>query len=89
MAQIVEVVYTPAIGDFFQKKLAYTNDMTAGEALSQSGIFTAHPEVKGYVFGVFSEPVHLSSVLKPGDRLEVYRPLITNPKEKRRHRAKR
>ena len=38
---------------------------------------------------VFSRPVSLESVLRDGDRLEVLRPLIADPKQARRERAKK
>ena len=38
---------------------------------------------------VFSRPVGLESVLRDGDRLEVLRPLIADPKQARRERAKK
>lgn len=39
--------------------------------------------------GVFSRRVEFSRVLEDGDRVEVYRPLGTDPKEARRRRAGR
>ncbi|NND65580.1 MAG: RnfH family protein [Gammaproteobacteria bacterium] len=38
--------------------------------------------------GVFSRHVNLDDTLKPGDRIEIYRPLTADPKEIRRQRAK-
>ncbi len=40
-------------------------------------------------FGVFGEPRTLASVLAPGDRVELWRPLLADPKEARRERARR
>ena len=37
--------------------------------------------------GVFGRPVERDTVLGPGDRLELYRPLTMDPKEARRRRA--
>ncbi|WP_312157957.1 RnfH family protein, partial [Pantoea piersonii] len=39
--------------------------------------------------GVFSRPVKLGDTLQEGDRVEIYRPLIADPKELRRQRAER
>jgi putative ubiquitin-RnfH superfamily antitoxin RatB of RatAB toxin-antitoxin module len=36
---------------------------------------------------VFSRPVNYQSVLRDGDRLEILRPLIADPKQARRARA--
>ena len=37
--------------------------------------------------GINSRPARLDSVLADGDRVEIYRPLIVDPKEARRARA--
>jgi uncharacterized protein len=38
--------------------------------------------------GIFGRPAHRDHELKDGDRLEVYRPLLLEPKAARRARAK-
>jgi hypothetical protein len=37
--------------------------------------------------GIFSRKVPLDHVLRDGDRVEIYRPLICDPKEMRKQRA--
>jgi hypothetical protein len=37
--------------------------------------------------GIFGKAVKLSQVLKSGDRVEIYRPLLNDPKEARRRKA--
>ncbi|MBW5407154.1 RnfH family protein [Morganella morganii] len=37
--------------------------------------------------GIFSRPVKLTDIVRDGDRVEIYRPLIADPKEMRRKRA--
>ncbi len=39
--------------------------------------------------GIFGEKVSLEQLLKAGDRVEIYRPLILDPKEARRQRAQK
>ena len=39
--------------------------------------------------GVFSKLQDLDSVVRDGDRIEIYRPLIADPKDARRARAAR
>jgi hypothetical protein len=39
--------------------------------------------------GVFSKPVAHDAPLRDGDRVEIYRPLLTDPKAARRARAER
>ena len=37
--------------------------------------------------GIFSKAVNPDTQVMPGDRLEIYRPLLIDPKEARRNRA--
>lgn len=39
--------------------------------------------------GVFGEQRERSAALRDGDRVEIYRPLLIDPKESRRRRARR
>jgi hypothetical protein len=54
-----------------------------------SGILTQFPEIDLAVnkVGVFGKPGKLADTLHPGDRVEIYRPLIADPKEVRKKRA--
>jgi putative ubiquitin-RnfH superfamily antitoxin RatB of RatAB toxin-antitoxin module len=62
---------------------------TIAEALNRSGIATGHPEVDlaRCPVGIFGRRVGHSTLLSDGDRVEVYRPLIAEPKDARRRRA--
>jgi putative ubiquitin-RnfH superfamily antitoxin RatB of RatAB toxin-antitoxin module len=64
---------------------------TAAEAIEQSGIREQFPDlrVEPGLVGIFSRKVELDQILRAGDRVEVYRPLIADPKESRRERASR
>ena len=62
---------------------------TVAEAIKASGILEKYPEIdlaknKLGVFGKLSKP---DAVLRDKDRVEIYRPLIADPKEVRRQRA--
>ena len=63
---------------------------TVAEAIEQSAIRDEFPELKMEIkaVGIFGRKVPLDHVLKAGDRIEIYRPLIADPKEMRRQRAK-
>ena len=63
--------------------------MTVQEAIEHSKIQERFPEIDLDVnkVGVFGKAVKLDAVLSPGDRVEIYRPLIADPKEARRKRA--
>lgn len=62
---------------------------TVAEAIACSGIREAVPgiEIRDRMVGVFYQPCALDRVLKAGDRVEIYRPLLIDPKETRRRRA--
>lgn len=62
---------------------------TAEQAIQFSGILARFPEIdlaenKVGVFGKLGKP---DTVLREHDRVEIYRPLIADPKEVRRQRA--
>lgn len=63
--------------------------VTAGEAVVRSGILERHPEIEwpGAPIGVFGRRADPDRLLREGDRVEIYRPLIVDPKEARRRRA--
>jgi len=62
---------------------------TVGEAIRASGILAKCPEIDlaAATVGIFSKPCTLDRRLRPGDRVEIYRPLVADPKEARRSRA--
>lgn len=64
---------------------------TIGAAIVQSGIMMDFPELEFELedakVGVFGKAAAMTTVLSDGDRVEIYRPLIADPKEVRRQRA--
>ncbi len=66
-------------------------DATVLQVIQQSGIVQAHPEIDVSVLkvGVFGKLKALDSRLHAGDRIEIYRPLVADPMEARRRRAKK
>ncbi len=64
-------------------------DCTIEEAIVHSGILEEFPEIDltATKVGVFGKLAKLNGNLRPGDRIEIYRPLIADPKEVRRKRA--
>lgn len=59
------------------------------EALEASGLLEKYPEIdlKKNKFGIFAKLSKADSVLRDRDRVEIYRPLIADPKEVRKKRA--
>ena len=62
---------------------------TAEQAVRASGILEQFPEIdlQSSKVGIFGKPCKLSQTLYHGDRVEIYRPLIADPKEIRKQRA--
>ncbi|MBB1225442.1 RnfH family protein, partial [Klebsiella pneumoniae] len=46
-------------------------------------------DLKSNKIGIYSRPAKLGDTLNDGDRVEIYRPLIADPKELRRQRAEK
>jgi len=71
--------------------LAVKHDCTIQQAITQSGILTRYPELdlQRNKVGIFGKQHPLTMRLQPGDRVEIYRPLLADPKEARKKRASR
>ncbi len=65
---------------------------TIKTALENSAFFLQHPELslETIAVGIFGSPVALSHIVHDQDRIEIYRPLVMDPKTRRRlrHEAK-
>lgn len=85
----VEVVY--ALPDAQTRvDLKVAPGTTVRQAIEHSGIVRRFPEIDidaGKV-GIFGKLVPPDAPLREGDRVEIYRPLIADPKDARRKRAK-
>lgn len=87
-AIVVEIVY--AYPDkYFSKKLNLDTPISIQNAILQSGVLQKHTEIdlRENKIGIFSRPAKLTDLVENGDRIEIYRPLIADPKEIRRQRA--
>lgn len=64
---------------------------TAMDAVLHSGIDKKFPglQFEGVKLGCFGKAIKPSQVLRAGDRVEIYRPLIADPKDARKERAAR
>ncbi len=84
----VEVAYAKPDGQAVVK-LQLSKGSNAEQAINLSGILQRFSEINGSglkvgIFGAVCKPDH---ILKQGDRVEIYRPLIHDPKDARRQRA--
>lgn len=73
-------------------------ETTAVEAVRRSGIVKVFPEIdiETAKMGLFGQSLGTKGLkpaaeyhLKAGDRIEIYRPLVADPKEARRRRAEK
>lgn len=73
----------------FSVNLELPPGATVADAIVQSGIRRVRPEVeiRDDRVGIFARKAGLQTVLRDGDRVEIYRPLKIDPKEARRRRA--
>ena len=62
---------------------------TVEQAIQASGLLSRFPEIEATNLkaGIFGSVCKLDQSLKQADRVEIYRPLIHDPKEARRQRA--
>ena len=84
----VEVVYARP-GEQVLERLTVDAGDTVESVIRQSGLLERFPEIdlQANKVGVFGKAVALSAALHGGDRIEIYRPLIADPKEARKKRA--
>lgn len=84
----VEVVYAlPGQQSLLRVQLG--EGASVEDAIRASGVLEAFPDIdlaKNKV-GIFSKLVKLDETVRDRDRVEIYRPLIADPKEVRRKRA--
>ncbi|ROR05743.1 RnfH family protein [Erwinia sp. JUb26] len=86
----VEVVYALP-----EKQYLYSVKVPEGstveEAIRASGLLDLRSDIdlNENKVGIYSRPVKLHDEVQSGDRIEIYRPLIADPKELRRQRAER
>ena len=70
--------------------LDVARNATIEDVIRQSGILERFPDIDLAVnrVGVFGKLAKLADTLHPGDRVEIYRPLIADPKQVRKQRAR-
>ncbi|MBF7073001.1 RnfH family protein [Glaciecola sp. MH2013] len=70
--------------------LSVDEGTTVEKAIQQSGILSIYSiDIEKSKVGVWNRSCKLSQVLSDGDRIEIYRPLIADPKEVRKRRAEK
>lgn len=84
----IEVVY-PLPHEQVLFKADVPSGATIKDGIIASGVLRRYPELllESVDVGVFGKLAALETVLKARDRIEIYRPLIADPKEVRKQRA--
>jgi len=85
----VEVAYAWP-GGTVVKRLQVTAGCTLVEAIRAAGLLEERAEIdlaRNQV-GIYGQPASLDTRLRDGDRVEIYRPLVADPKQARRRRAR-
>ena len=86
---VVEVVYAePDVQRVV--RVAYVPGLTAEQAVRASGLLEAFLAAASeeLILGVFGIRVARNRLLEPGDRVEICRPLLRDPRERRRDLAR-
>lgn len=86
----VEVVYALPERQYL-RTVRLEEGSTVEQAIIASGLLELRKDIdlKSNKVGVYSRPVKLADIIADGDRIEIYRPLIADPKELRRLRAEK
>jgi putative ubiquitin-RnfH superfamily antitoxin RatB of RatAB toxin-antitoxin module len=73
----------------YLRELEVPAGTTLHQAIDSSGVVAEAPEIDLSVWrvGIHGKLKPLDTVLREGDRVEIYRPLTADPKEARRRRA--
>jgi len=84
----IELVYALP-GEQILFRQSVPEETTVAEAIKLCGILEKYPEIDliANKLGIFGKLVKADTVLRGKDRIEIYRPLIADPKEVRRRRA--
>lgn len=85
----VEVVYAAAADEQCTVTVELPAGATVQGAIDASGVLARFPQIDlaTHRIGVFGELAAFDDVVQDGDRVEIYRPLVADPKEARRRRA--
>lgn len=84
----IEVVYALPVEQVLFRQ-AVPAGTTVADAVRASGVLAKHPEIDlaANKLGIFGKLTKADALVRDKDRIEIYRPLIADPKEVRRKRA--
>ena len=85
-----EVIVAWAVpGHALMRPIQVAPGTTIAQAIAASGILQDVPEIDlaTCTVGIYGKKKPLDTLVRPLDRIEIYRPLVADPKESRRRRA--
>jgi len=84
----VYVCYATAQREFV-RPLKVGEGTTIEQAIRASGVLDEFPDIglQAQPVGIYARKKPLDTVLRERDRIEIYRPLVADPKDSRRRRA--
>lgn len=85
---MIEVTIVYALPEFqYIKKICIKSNSTVKDAILKSNFLSLVKNIQFYKnnVGIYNKLVHLNTKIKNGDRIEIYRNLIKDPKERRRN----
>jgi putative ubiquitin-RnfH superfamily antitoxin RatB of RatAB toxin-antitoxin module len=86
----VSVVFCPGPGAVDESLLSLPSGATAADAVRASGLAQRHSAamLAGLTLGIWGARCEPTALLRDRDRVELYRPLVADPKESRRRRQR-
>lgn len=87
---VVQMVYVSRDGAVYSESLSLRPGQSVRDAIARSGVLKQYPEIDLSTnrVGIFGRLCTLDSIPLPGDQIEIYRPLVADPKSVRRKRAR-
>lgn len=87
----ITLLYSPAPRQVLEREVRMQLGATVVQALEESGLLTDCPEINlrdhtTFVIGIWGRKTTPNHVLRDLDRIEIYRPLLVDPKVARRER---
>jgi putative ubiquitin-RnfH superfamily antitoxin RatB of RatAB toxin-antitoxin module len=85
----VAVACSPRAGEAFEVDVELPAPATAWDAVRASGVLDRWPELASSEpsVGIWGRATGAATLLRDGDRVELYRPLAADPQEARRRRV--
>lgn len=86
----ISVAFSPRAGEVDEVQLLLPDGATVADALRASAMQARHPAhaLDGLPVGVWGAFCERDAPLRDRDRVELYRPLLVDPKEARRQRQR-